>query len=90
MLLGKSVPTGDTADSYTSLIIASRFRVYSGQARAASLAVTVRVAAPADLLRRGARVALASCMLAQVGRRDRFNTLPTGVLVDNSKLLYRN
>ena len=67
--------TGDTADGYVRWVIASRFRVCSEQARAASLAVTVWVAAPADLLRRGARVSLASCMLVQVGRRDRFNLL---------------
>ena len=69
------VPTRGTADGYSSYIIASRFRVYSGQARAASLAVTVQIAAPADLLRHRARVALASCMLAQVGRSGRCNFL---------------
>ena len=69
------IPAGNTADGYSRWVIASRFRVYSGQARAASLAVPVRVAAPADLLRRGAHVALATYMLVRVGRRDRFSSL---------------
>ena len=64
--------TRDTDDGYASWVIALRFQVRSEQARAVSLAMTVRVATPADLLRRRTREALAPCLLAQVYRRDRY------------------
>ena len=61
-----------TADDYASQVIASRFRIYSGQARTASLAVTVRITAPVDLLRRRTRVALTTDALGSLVRCDRF------------------
>ena len=48
--------------------------------------MTVQVAAPADLLRHGTRVALAPCMLAQVGRCDRYNLLHFEKLNNEEKL----
>ena len=49
--MGGRTLAGDTAESCECSIIDTRFRVYSGQARAASLAETVGTTTPAFLLR---------------------------------------
>ena len=70
--MGGRTLAGDTADSCECSVIDTRFRVYSGQARAASLAETVGTTSPAFLLRRVYYVASMSWALSADVNRDRF------------------
>ena len=70
--MGGRTLAGGTAESCGCSVIDTRFRVYSGQARAASLAETVGTATPAFLLRRVYYVASISWALSADVNRDRF------------------
>ena len=71
--MGGGTLTGDTAESCECSVIDTRFRVHSGQARAASLAETVGTTTPAFLLRRVYYVASMSWVLSADVNRGRFN-----------------
>ena len=75
MAVGGRTLAGDTAESCECSVIDTRFRVYSGQARAASLAETVGTTTPAFLLRRVYYVSNMSWALSADVNRDRFNFL---------------
>ena len=72
--MGGRTLAGDTAESCERSVIDTRIRVYSGQARAASLAETVGTTTPAFLLRRVYYIASMSWALSADVNRDRFNT----------------
>ena len=70
--MGGGTLAGYTAENCECSVIDTRFRVYSGQARAASLAETVGTTTPAFLLRRVYYVARMLWALSADVNRDRF------------------
>ena len=70
--MGGGTLAEDTAESCECSVIDTRFRVYSGHARVASLAETVGTTTPAFLLRRVYYVASMSWTLSADVNRGRF------------------